>query len=483
MIKSVYHVGKYSLSALAAFVLFADAGSAVAKECVDCHSGINDKGSDIAGQMRTRSHHVQGVKLTGRHCYACHWEATSDGKIDKRYHDAARQKKSSSAKQAKVDLVIWAEGVRPVEYKQNVTAVTFNDKLIGTRSERSEVAKVSTHCLSCHNDSNNDVRPFEGDNNTPRQYAWDLQSVASRYSQQGVTAWGKYSTASTNKKNRITKAFSAHGNAAGNLGGWSPDNGYDGDIPVTRGGAGAKNVECFDCHNSHGSKTAGITSSYRTYDGSFNGGILKETVSGKGGYISNYKPSSNNDKKSKNPYSAGAGLCFDCHENAKPGTTPWGFQSTFGAGQPVIGYKDTLQFAAGVKGSTSRYANRQSRSDIASSHLKAGSFLNYSASGKINGLCTPCHDPHGVSRTLGDNMQYAVPLLKGTWLTSPYREDGPPAGVKSKGEAAPVRKTDYNASNREANANFGKGDSGAPRKSDYNTSNRDGNANFGRGDS
>ncbi|MDU0459940.1 MAG: hypothetical protein RW306_14545, partial [Geobacteraceae bacterium] len=42
---------------------------------------------------------------------------------------------------------------------------------------------------------------------------------------------------------------------------------------------------------------------------------------------------------------------------------------------------------------------------------------------------------------------------------------------------------DYNSSNRDANANFGKGDSGAPRKSDYNTSNRDGNANFGRGDS
>jgi hypothetical protein len=44
----------------------------------------------------------------------------------------------------------------------------------------------------------------------------------------------------------------------------------------------------------------------------------------------------------------------------------------------------------------------------------------------INGLCTPCHDPHGVSPTLGEEQRYAVPLLKGTWLTSPYKEDHPP---------------------------------------------------------
>jgi hypothetical protein len=43
----------------------------------------------------------------------------------------------------------------------------------------------------------------------------------------------------------------------------------------------------------------------------------------------------------------------------------------------------------------------------------------------INGLCTPCHDPHGVSPTLGEDQRYAVPLLKGTWMTSPYKEDNP----------------------------------------------------------
>lgn len=49
---------------------------------------------------------------------------------------------------------------------------------------------------------------------------------------------------------------------------------------------------------------------------------------------------------------------------------------------------------------------------------------------EINGLCTPCHDPHGVSNALGAvsgstkaGKDLGVPLLKGTWVTTPYRED------------------------------------------------------------
>jgi hypothetical protein len=68
-----------------------------------------------------------------------------------------------------------------------------------------------------------------------------------------------------------------------------------------------------------------------------------------------------------------------------------------------------------------------------SSHLKAGTFLNYSSRGSINGLCTPCHDPHGISPSLGNDRRYAIPLLKGTWLTSPYKEDSPPLGTPTKG--------------------------------------------------
>ena len=481
MKKSVYQLGLYSLTSLIV-VLLAVVSPVMAKECIDCHA-------DVLKQLKGNSHHVQGVGISGKHCYACHWEATAEGRINAEYHKAATAKKSLKVKPGKVDLVIWEKSVRPTAYKPGSTAVTFISSAIGTPAERAEVAKVTLHCLGCHSDSNNNSRPFVGDASVPLKYAWDGQSVASRYSQRGVTAWGKYSTAATNKKQRVTKSFSAHGNAAANQGGWSSSNGYDGDMPVTRGSAGARNVECFDCHNSHGSTVTGVTSSYRTFDGTLSGGILKETFSGKGGYRMSYKPSINSYAQSKNPFNSGAGLCFDCHETAKAGTTPWGYNSTFGAAQPIIGYKDTLGFGSGSKGSTARFSNRQSREEIASSHLKAGTSLNHAAQGQINGLCTPCHDPHGVSRTLGDKMPYAVPLLKGTWLTSPYREDGPPSSLTGKGDNAKreasgtPREADYNKVNREANANFGKGDSGVAREADYNKVNREANANFGKGDS
>ncbi|WP_152609951.1 hypothetical protein, partial [Geobacter sp. OR-1] len=76
-------------------------------------------------------------------------------------------------------------------------------------------------------------------------------------------------------------------------------------------------------------------------------------------------------------------------------------------------------------------------------------------------------------------MAYAVPLLKGTWLTSPYREDGPPSASPGK-EKGSTRPWDYNSVNREAGTNFGKGQSGAARQADYNTVNRETSSNFGK---
>ncbi|MDD2366991.1 MAG: cytochrome c3 family protein, partial [Desulfuromonadaceae bacterium] len=476
MMKHAYGYRVFLYVLLVLLVVSRYSADAREKECIDCHSAIHK-------QFSNNSHHVQGVTLSGKHCYACHWEATSAGKINSQYHEGRKSSKSKTSNSTKIDLVIWSTGARPTEYKQNMTAVIFNSASIGGKSERSEVTKITNHCLSCHNESNGNTLPFIGDKNTPQHYAWDKMSISSRYSQKGLTAWGKYSTAATNRKSQIIKAFSAHGNSASNVGGWSSESGYDGNVSATRGGVGAKNVECFDCHNSHGSSVTGITSSYRTLEGTTNGGILKETVSGRGGYDSTYTPSSNLDAASENPYNPGAGLCFDCHETAKSGVTPWGYSSTFGASQPIVGYKDTMHFASGVKGSTSRFSNRHSRIDVASSHFKAGNFVNYSTTGKINGLCTPCHDPHGVSLTLGDKMPYAVPLLKGTWLTSPYREDGPPSGLKVNNNAKYPPKKDYNSTNRSSGANFGKGESSAPRSGDYNSTNRSSGANFGKGES
>jgi hypothetical protein len=483
------------------------------RDCTKCHAGTVGKRMDVMGQMKANSHHVQGVEVSNKHCYACHWESTAEGLIDTVYHTGYNYKSYTSVKNDYVDLVVWGAGTRPTAYRQlssaagRATATRFLAVGMGTAAERDEVGKITNHCLSCHSDQNNETIPF-GDYRTPRQYAWDYQSVGSRYAQTGAaarTSWGKYSTSATNRKKRIVKAFSAHGNAVDNKGGWSATSGYDGTIPITRGAAGTQNVQCFDCHNSHGSKVVGTTTSYTTFNGTNNGGNLKETKQNIGGYAYDYKASANSS--GVNPYGAGAGQCFDCHNSAAGGTvtpngkTPWGYASTFGATAPIMGYRDTERFGQGIKGNVARFPERDAMKTIVGGHLKAsepagslphlakesgtatggsttqlmdsskswtanrwqhlyllvtggpnsGQLRRITAntattltaepfgtalaagdtyqvvpySGQVGGLCTPCHDPHGVSPTLGSNQPNAVPLLKGTWLTSPYKEDSP----------------------------------------------------------
>ena len=403
-------------------------GFGLPRDCTKCHAGTIGMRMDVMGQMKANSHHVQGVEVTNKHCYACHWESTPDGLIDLQHHEGYNYKNYTTIKNAKVDLVVWKPGERPTYYN-TTTAVKFLASNIGTASERTESAKLNDHCISCHSDGNNDTIPFN-DCRTPRQYAWDEQSVAARYSQTGTTPWGKYNSttyAAANQKDKVTKSFSAHGNAVNNQGGYNAATGIDSSITNLRGGS--QNVTCFDCHSSHGSKVVGVTSSYVTFNGTRNGGNLKETQAGKGGYAMSYKASAN-PSGSVNPYNAGAGQCFDCHMNQNTGTTPWGYQSTYGATAPIKGYFDSDFFGTGLKPSQVKYPVKANKR-VTGGHLKGTAMLNYttSADNRIGGLCTPCHDPHGISPTLGSKQSYAVPLLKGTWLTSPYRDDAPQANT------------------------------------------------------
>ncbi len=390
------------------------------RDCTKCHDGVMGRRTNVMSQMRGLSHHVQGVNVNNRHCYVCHWEATPDGLINNDYHEGYNTKTHVSKKDKKVDLVIWGSGYRPTIYNLYSTAITFLAiSSIGTTNERTEVGKISKHCLGCHSDKNNDTQPFN-DCKTPRQYAWDRSSVASRYSNKETTKWGKYNTSGAAKKD-IDKALSAHGNAKANAGGFDPLNGLDGTIPNTRNGNA--NVECFDCHNSHGSLVTGVTSSYVTFNGTKNGGLLKDTTAGRSGYPITYRAQSKTD--GINPYSTQAGQCLDCHLTENGGvTTPWGYKSTFGATKSIIGYYDSERMGEGITGAKNRFEYRNSLT-VKGGHLKASSPLNNSPDKQIEGLCSNCHDPHGVSKSFGDDRIYAVPLLKGTWLTSPYKEDIP----------------------------------------------------------
>ncbi len=377
--------------------------------CLDCHAVSQGGRGAIAPQFGGNSHHVQGVAVTGSHCYQCHWEANSDGSINALYHGG------SAAPGSAVNLVVYQAGLRPAVYTPGTTAVPYV-----SNGSRSQIAAVTQHCLGCHSDQNNGARPF-GDGRTPKQYAWDGTSVASRYTQTGTTAWGKYADYPNAAPKSLTKAFSAHGNLANNQRGWTLASGVDGTIINT---GGNQSVQCFDCHNSHGSTVAGVTTRYATP--TLNGGILKDTTAGLGGYAMSYQPRSGGSTSTKNARTAGASLCFDCHLTASAGTTPWGYLSTFGATTMVIGYWDSPTFAPGSAGAQLRYPYKNANQN-AGGHFGASSPLSSAPMATIDGLCTPCHDPHGVSPTLGANQQYSVPLLKNTWLTSPYKEDVSPA--------------------------------------------------------
>jgi len=379
--------------------------------CLGCHSTVQGTRAAITGQFGGSSHHVQG-ELTDAKCYQCHWEANSDGTINSAYHGGA------AAPGSPVDLVIYGAAARPATFTAGATAVQYTAN--GTRTE---IEKVTSHCLGCHSDQNNSTTPF-GDGKTPKQYAWDGTSVAARYAQTGKTTWGKYSTVTNAAQKRIAKSLSAHGNAAANQRGWDTSNGVDGAIANTSGGTG---VQCYDCHNSHGSSVAGVTSRYSSATGNKRGGLLKETVTGVGGYATTYKPQAGGSTADKNVRNPGASICLDCHLNQTATTTPWGYSSTYGATQAILGYRDAPMYKDySTSGTEQRYPFKK-KSFVKGGHFGASSPLSSSPMGSIDGLCTPCHDPHGVSPTLGADQQYAVPLLKGTWLTSPYKEDTAPA--------------------------------------------------------
>lgn len=242
--------------------------------CVDCHSIRIRNRTAITPQFEGDSHHVQDIGIGNVHCYECHWEANDDGSINNTYHEGYNTSTETGVADEKVDLVIYGGGVRPTTYTVGTTAVQYMAD--GTRTE---FKKLNEHCISCHSDQNDTTVPF-GDGKTPKEYAWDGKSINTRYSQTGTTPWGKYDPdeypykPNVTPKHELEKAYSAHGNAEMNEGGWDLNEGW----PNTRDGR--ENLLCYDCHNSHGSRVKGPTTSYTS--STTNGGILKDVEAGSG---------------------------------------------------------------------------------------------------------------------------------------------------------------------------------------------------------
>jgi len=439
-------------------------------DCLSCHNAVigtaPNQRANVKGAFMSQSHHIQGAEqLTNAQCYQCHMEANSDGTINATYH--------LKTTKASVDLVVWGAGSRGTAY----IAYTAN-------GSRKQISKLNNHCLSCHNSVNATQTPFgtyrtdffspEAKLVTPLAKT----SILSRYSSTRTVAWSqyKYSSATggvkrfgTNNKPYITKALSAHGNATKNqMMDWDTVTGEERPAATAAmkdntytGTNSARNVLCYDCHNSHGSNATGITSSYSSATGRYKGGMLKTTQQNVGGYTVNYTPAGRTIQyrnysaytKTTATVNPGASICNDCHNTDTRFVNiskPWSVTATYSSTKAISGYWSTPYFENYTVNPAKRLVyKRGAASGIKNMTLPMGGHFGTSISSAftgggsaahtqdINGLCTPCHDPHGVSSSMTTvNRGKSVPLLKGTWVTSPYREDKAEPGVVRGGGCA-----------------------------------------------
>ncbi|RJP19602.1 MAG: CxxxxCH/CxxCH domain-containing protein [Deltaproteobacteria bacterium] len=400
-----------------------DTGFKGSGDCEACHNGAQGPRRAITAEFGYTSHHSQGVTastVTKITCSQCHMEANSDGSMSTTYHN------NGGSSPYPVDLVVYTT------YPTRGTPVSI------TNLAQADLTPASAHCRSCHNAANQAATPFsgEGDTRTPRTYASDATPVDTKYSAAGTTPFGKVSSTTYNvvPADLINKAYSPHGNLANNHGGYATSGAWTDRYGATSGTAArtaVTNVACLDCHNSHGSGVTGGTS-YVSPAASYtaatsapgNGGILKDTTA--------YTPSASTT--AGNLYSAQADLCFDCHLG-DDATAPRKFTNYRSPAptQPVQGYYDANGLAGATRWGTSQTWTGSFAYKAAV--FKGGHFgastttasgtsapMKSTPAGRILGLCTMCHDPHGVDPA-ATNAAYRVPALKGTWMTSPYKED------------------------------------------------------------
>ncbi len=115
-------------------------------------------------------------------------------------------------------------------------------------------------------------------------------------------------------------------------------------------------------------------------------------------------------------------LCWGCHPD--DGFDYYGDDSVQGDG---IGWQGTWNNSI----ATYKAGNYQS------SHFYPSLTATWNGSGIPSGTrnniyCSTCHNPHGLLPDAQDpDSPFKVPILRGTWLTSPYKEDRAPGSVTS----------------------------------------------------
>ncbi|MFC1855759.1 hypothetical protein ACFL2A_04395, partial [Thermodesulfobacteriota bacterium] len=203
----------------------------------------------------------------------------------------------------------------------------------------------------------------------------------------------------------IQKAYSPHAfpdlNRAKNENAGPADNGID---PVM----------CLDCHSAHGS---GFVSGYGAVLGATSGVMLNDNG---GLYVT--------------PLDGEEKLCWDCHTDAMDyygdglgGSSDW--EGNWNATNSIVPYKAGAFVSSHFYPSKWQDIGGPGGESVTWTITGSGTTASGQPTGDRNMIyCSTCHDPHGIAPGTAD-MEYMVPILRGTWMTSPYKEDRAPGSV------------------------------------------------------
>ncbi|MFC1855036.1 MopE-related protein [Thermodesulfobacteriota bacterium] len=239
-------------------------------------------------------------------------------------------------------------------------------------------------CTSCHGDGTTGKGLVNS--GTP-------SDINARWSNTGTTSYSKYADGGAgtfpNVVPQITKAYSPHANQGNNR---------SKDEATAANNNGTAVIACLECHPAHGSALgSGTNVTMGT------GGIMLYDNSG--------------------VYTTEESLCWGCHPRG---------MDYYGDGRNA---GDTADMDWSGDWNESLVVYKQGY-DFLSSHFypsKNGgvTWTNGVPSGTRSSVyCSTCHNPHGVASTDTD-FAYRVPILRGTWLTSPYKEDRAPGSVST----------------------------------------------------
>jgi predicted CxxxxCH...CXXCH cytochrome family protein len=435
--------------------------------CVGCHSGAQGSSptrrqvTGATGEFLAATHHVTNYvdnsadgAVQNVDCSKCHWEGYLTGDTILVGRTPAKQgdtnpafhwtDDANNATAKYVQLRVWAANAAPTNYGNSSPVLWRNDAAYNVITN---AVNLSSHCLGCHSSTIGAATPFS-DGRSPRVRSWDGTDIGTKYLRSGAAntrATHQYSNTTYNVVPPVNKALSAHYDLQNNVRGVATTGAWANDDTAGAAGTATGSVACFDCHNSHGANVVGTATlplaSYAN-NASLNaglsnanvGGLLKTTTAGVSGYGTTYTPVADTTYN----WSASSGMCFDCHVGSTAGGTPPKTYTFYNrtANRLVAGYYDPVNWSApaagrGVwdngwwQGSFNYKAN-----NIVVTHFRndaAIRALQTTPTTQLNGLCSRCHDPHGVSTnaTQVSNANYGTPLLKGTWMTSPYFEDRP----------------------------------------------------------